>query len=216
MGPRAEHPFATRWNHNTHYFPLLASRLPVSAGRLLDVGCGEGTFCRFVTDRGWMVVGVDSDASVLPAPSTQVRYVRSSAEALPFADEAFTAVTMTMVLHHCNAERALVEGGRVLGPGGVLLALGYGRYGGWTDLPHGRKHGGRCREAPTGGYRCGATWSSGTSRRHERCHKIFRSVENRPCATPEAPRGRVPRRQATPVADGFPVDLEVGKHAVVI
>ena len=130
------HPFAARWNHNTHYFPLLASRIPATTDRVLDVGCGDGTFCRFVTRDERRVVGVDIDASALPAESAGVQYVIASAEALPFADGTFGAVTMTMVLHHVEAEHALAEAARVLAPGGVLLILGYGRYGGWRDAPH--------------------------------------------------------------------------------
>jgi ubiquinone/menaquinone biosynthesis C-methylase UbiE len=134
---RAEHPFATRWNHNAHYFPLLASRIPSAASSVLDVGCGDGTFCTFVSRQNRVVVGVDSDPSVLASSTTGVRCLVASAEALPFADESFGAVTMTMVLHHLDdPERALRELVRVLEPGGVLLALGYGRYGGWRDMPH--------------------------------------------------------------------------------
>src|SRR5665647_2036469 len=130
------HPFAARWNHNTHYFPLLASRIPETTDRVLDVGCGDGTFCRFVARDDRRVVGVDIDVSALPADSAGVQYVIASAEELPFADGTFGAVTMTMVLHHVQAERALAEAARVIAPGGVLLILGYGRYGGWRDAPH--------------------------------------------------------------------------------
>ena len=130
------HPFAARWNHNTHYFPLLASRIPETTDRVLDVGCGDGTFCRFVARDDRRVVGVDIDASALPADSAGVQYVIASAEELPFADGTFGAVTMTMVLHHVQAERALAEAARVIAPGGALLILGYGRYGGWRDAPH--------------------------------------------------------------------------------
>lgn len=134
-GPRS-HPFANRWNHSTHYFPLLASRIPRATDRVLDVGCGDGTFCRFVARSDRNVVGIDIDASALPAESPGVRYVLASAEALPFADGDFGAVTMTMVLHHVQAQRALAEAARVLAPGGSLLVLGYGNYGGWRDAPH--------------------------------------------------------------------------------
>src|SRR5665648_808310 len=71
-----------------------------------------------------------------PADSAGVQYVIASAEELPFADGTFGAVTMTMVLHHVQAERALAEAARVIAPGGALLILGYGRYGGWRDAPH--------------------------------------------------------------------------------
>ncbi|MEP9364353.1 class I SAM-dependent methyltransferase [Nocardioides sp. CN2-186] len=130
------HPFAARWNHNTHYFPLLASRVPASASRVLDVGCGEGTFCRYVATDRRSVVGVDSDPSVLPISSPGVSCAAASAVALPFGDGSFDAVTMTMVLHHVHPERALSEAVRVLAPGGVLLVLGFGRRGGPRDLLH--------------------------------------------------------------------------------
>ncbi|MCL3860912.1 class I SAM-dependent methyltransferase [Actinotalea sp. K2] len=129
------HPFATRWNHNTHYYPLLASLLPTT-GSVLDIGCGDGTFGRFVAREDRRVIDLDVDASTVPAASRLQHPVLATAEALPFADAAFDAVTMTMVLHHVEAERALGEAARVLAPGGVLLALGYGRSEGWRDGLH--------------------------------------------------------------------------------
>lgn len=134
MRANEPHPFAARWNHNTHYFPLLASRIPPSADRVLDVGCGDGTFCRFVADEGRAVVGMDVDVTLVPSPSRGVGYVAGSADALPFADASFGAVTLAMVLHHVVADRALAEAARVLRPGGVLLVLGYGRSSGWRDV----------------------------------------------------------------------------------
>ena len=123
------------WNHNTHYYPRLAARLPDAADRgVLDVGCGDGTFCRYIRARG-RVVGTDVDSSVLPAHS-QTAFAVASAEALPFADASFQAVTMVMVLHHVEPHLALAEAARVLTPGGVLLILGQGRFGGWRDGPH--------------------------------------------------------------------------------
>ena len=103
---------------------------------VLDVGCGDGTFCRFVARDGRRVVGLDIDASAFPADAAGAGYVVASAEDLPFADGTFGVVAMTMVLHHVHAERALAEAARVLAPGGVLLILGYGRYGGWRDAPY--------------------------------------------------------------------------------
>ena len=44
------HAFADRWSHHAHHYPLLRSRLPASARRVLDVGCGEGTLCRCVAE----------------------------------------------------------------------------------------------------------------------------------------------------------------------
>jgi SAM-dependent methyltransferase len=131
-----EHPFASQWNHNTHYYPMLAACIPDSTDRVLDVGCGEGTFCRYVETGKRVVVGADLDSSVLATSVGEMTSVVASAEALPFEDESFAAVTMTMVLHHVHAEQAIAEAGRVLTPGGVLLILDFGRYGGLRDAPH--------------------------------------------------------------------------------
>lgn len=121
------HPFATQWNHNTHYFPMIAARIPATADLLLDVGCGEGTFCRYVESDSRMVVGADVDPSVLPPEAGRAAYVVASADALPFGDGRFAAVTMTMVLHHVHPGQAIAEAVRLLAPDGVLLILGYGR-----------------------------------------------------------------------------------------
>jgi ubiquinone/menaquinone biosynthesis C-methylase UbiE len=132
----SSHPFSDRWNHNTHHYPRLRAALPQTARRFLDVGCGEGTLCRYVAATGRAVTGVDVDAGVLPANGSRTRYLAASAEALPFEDAAFDAVTMVMVLHHTEAERALAEVTRVLAPGGLLQVLGAGRFGGWRDVRH--------------------------------------------------------------------------------
>jgi SAM-dependent methyltransferase len=129
------HPFADQWNHNSHYYPLLRAAVPDTATRVLDIGCGDGTFCRLLVRPDRLVVGLDLDPRHL-APAPGVTYVVGSAEALGLADETFDAVTMTMVLHHVDARRALAEAVRVLAPGGSLQVLGIGRYGGPRDLPY--------------------------------------------------------------------------------
>ncbi len=92
MSRELRHPFASRWNHNTHHFPLMAARIPVSARRVLDIGCGEGTFCRFIAKSDRLVVGADMDVSVLPASCHEVQFAATLADALAFADDAFHAV----------------------------------------------------------------------------------------------------------------------------
>jgi SAM-dependent methyltransferase len=135
MPEPATHPFADRWNHNTHYFPLLRATLPDATTRLLDIGCGDGTFCRFAAAPSRLVVGLDLDARLMAADDG-VRYVVGSAESLGFADATFDAVTLSMVVHHVDPALALPEAARVLRPGGLLQVLGIGRFGGARDIPH--------------------------------------------------------------------------------
>ena len=78
------HPFRERWNHSSHHYPRLRDAVPATARTHLDIGCGEGTLCRYVAERGLAVTGVDVDPAVLPRDDT-VTYATASAEALPFA-----------------------------------------------------------------------------------------------------------------------------------
>lgn len=101
---------------------------------MLDVGCGDATFCRYVVEDGRLVVGLEPDLTVLPRPEARTAFVGGSAESLPFANGTFDAVTMTMVLHHVDVEQALREAVRVLEPGGRMMLLGYAGFGGRRDL----------------------------------------------------------------------------------
>lgn len=131
----ARHPFADRWNHNTAYYPLVADSV-VGHRVVLDVGCGEGSLVRFLADRGHEVIGIDSDADVLPADVPGTHFLLADATRLPFPNDSFDAVISVMVLHHTRAELALVEMRRVLKPGGVLVDLGYARNRSLLDLAY--------------------------------------------------------------------------------
>ncbi|HEY0217391.1 MAG TPA: class I SAM-dependent methyltransferase [Cellulomonas sp.] len=153
MTRASRHPFVHRWNHNAHYYPLIARQVPADARVVLDVGCGEGTLARYLARPGRRVLGVDPDTAALATARAQgaagtaggtaagaagpgrdgagsrgdVDLVAAGAEALPVADRSVDALTMVMVLHHTDPTRALAEVRRVLRPGGVAVILGYGR-----------------------------------------------------------------------------------------
>lgn len=128
------HPFASRWNHNSHYYPQIAAVVPQGATRVVDVGCGDGTLARYLARGGTTVLGVDPDERALPSDEGTVRFVRGVAEDLPCESRSVDALTMVMVLHHVDHTRALAEVRRVLRLGGVAAVLGYGRAGGPSDL----------------------------------------------------------------------------------
>lgn len=91
----------------------------------LDVGCGEGRFCRMLRAAGLAPVGVDPTAPLLDEarrrdPSGQYRLGR--AEALDFPAASFDLVVSYLTLIDiADIDGAIAEMARVLRPGGSLL-----------------------------------------------------------------------------------------------
>lgn len=102
--------------------PLALARAPK---RALDVGCGEGRFCRVLRANGVDAVGVDPTTSLLAHarqrdPAGQ--YLEARSESLPFKDAAFDLVVSYLSLIDIpDASAGIVEMARVLKPGGALL-----------------------------------------------------------------------------------------------
>jgi ubiquinone/menaquinone biosynthesis C-methylase UbiE len=102
------------------------------AARLLDVACGTGRFLREVKANypRLYVTGLDLSPHYLEVarrelrPWSRVRLVEAAAEAMPFADAEFDAVTCIYLFHELppRIRRAVVaEIRRVLKPGGTLI-----------------------------------------------------------------------------------------------
>jgi len=91
----------------------------------LDVGCGEGRFCRMLQPLGICTVGIDPTEAFL-ARATALDpggdYRAGSAERLDFEDASFDLVVSYLALIDiAELGRALSEMARVLRPGGSLL-----------------------------------------------------------------------------------------------
>ncbi len=100
--------------------------LPPSA-RILELGCGAGTYVRLLGGLGHRPVGLDyslpSLARALASdPGAKGHYVGGDAYGLPFRDATFDMVMSIGVLQALSdPERALDEMVRLLSPEGVLL-----------------------------------------------------------------------------------------------
>lgn len=93
-------------------------------GRLLDVGCGDGTFLNLMRSKGWEVDGVDFDPKAIQTAKQKynltLRHGDLISAALPA--ESFDAVTMSHVVEHlADPIGLLVEIRRVLKVGGRLV-----------------------------------------------------------------------------------------------
>jgi 2-polyprenyl-3-methyl-5-hydroxy-6-metoxy-1,4-benzoquinol methylase len=95
-------------------------------GKLLDIGCGDGTFLSRMRDLGWTVTGVEPD----PVAAYQVRE-RYGIDVKPgtladanFSAESFNAITLSHVIEHVYDPVALiVECARLLTSSGTLVIV---------------------------------------------------------------------------------------------
>lgn len=92
---------------------------------ILDVGCGDGLFAKFVFERGADVIGIDPlhHELVFTSEDRSPRIVVGGlGNALPFGDETFGTAMSNSVLEHIPAvEQVLREVNRVLKPNGCFL-----------------------------------------------------------------------------------------------
>jgi ubiquinone/menaquinone biosynthesis C-methylase UbiE len=96
------------------------------AARVLDIGAGTGKLTRLLVPTGARLVAldpVDAMRRTLASTVPGVSVVGGTAEALPFADEAFDAVVAAQAFHWFDGEAALEEVRRVLRPSGRLGLL---------------------------------------------------------------------------------------------
>jgi SAM-dependent methyltransferase len=91
----------------------------------LDVGCGEGRFCRMLRGQSINVIGIDSTVALLEQArrrDPQGDYRLSKAEQLAFDDGSFDLVVSYLTLIDiADFRTAIGEMVRVLRPGGTLL-----------------------------------------------------------------------------------------------
>jgi SAM-dependent methyltransferase len=105
--------------------PMLARVRGRGLATALDVGCGEGRFCRMLQEAGIATVGIDPTEELLRQarrrdPNGDYRIGR--AEALEFPDHSFDLVVSYLTLIDIDdIDRAIPEMARVLRPGGRLL-----------------------------------------------------------------------------------------------
>ena len=112
---------------------FLVSRVEAGPGdTVLDVATGTGAVAlELVHRKDCDVVGLDQSAEMLAEARRRVdgriRLVEGRAEALPFEDAAFDALTFTYLLRYVDDPPAtLRELARVVKPGGTIAGLEFG------------------------------------------------------------------------------------------
>jgi ubiquinone/menaquinone biosynthesis C-methylase UbiE len=111
--------------------------LPAADARVVDVGCGTGTFAIALTAVAPAadVTGVDGDPDILSFAlrkrgAERVTWTKGLATSLPVPADSADRVVMSLLLHHlapAAKRQALTEAVRVLRPGGRLHIADWGR-----------------------------------------------------------------------------------------
>lgn len=98
---------------------------PEPGERVLDIACGTGTSTAAIARRGARVVGVDFSPGMIAEARRrhpELDFHAGDAQALPFGDDEFDAVTVSFGLRNfADPHAALAEMYRVLRPGGRVV-----------------------------------------------------------------------------------------------
>lgn len=88
----------------------------VTGNKILDIGCGPGTFVNILTTRGFEAVGIDITPKfiVFARKNYQGKFLMADATKLPFESKSFDTVFVRSVLEHLDNDiKALKEALRV-------------------------------------------------------------------------------------------------------
>ena len=109
-----------------------------ASDRVLDVGCGTGTFVVLLKAErpGATVVGLDGDPKALAIARRKasqggldIRFDENLAYEMPYAEGSFDRAVSSLVFHHMTTDHklgSLAEVYRVLAPGGLFLLMDFG------------------------------------------------------------------------------------------
>ena len=119
---------------------------PLTPGRALDLGCGEGADSLWLAEKGWRTVGVDISETALSRAETEAAR-RGVTDRVEFRQmnlsDAFPEGTFDLVsaqflqsLVRLDRERIFSAAARAVAPGGTLIIVDHGAAPPWAKHIH--------------------------------------------------------------------------------
>jgi SAM-dependent methyltransferase len=126
------------WDHNAYYHRLLLGQLPHRCDRVLDIGCGGGSFATRLASRVEHVDAVDRSPAMIELARQRtpdnVNCILADVltDSLPGTYDAIVSIS---ALHHMPLQDALLRFAALLRPGGVLAVVALPREDLLRELP---------------------------------------------------------------------------------
>ncbi len=131
---------AEAWDHNAHYHRRLTGHVPEQCRRVLEIGCGTGTFSRLLARRAERVLAIDLSPQMIRLARERSRlypnidFVRGDVMTQHLPDNEFDCVATLTTIHHLPAEPLLRKIREALKPGGTFVCLDLYRRSTLSDL----------------------------------------------------------------------------------
>ena len=117
------------WNHNAHYHGYLMSHIPERCRRVLEIGCGTGSFSRLLARRAESVLAIDLSPQMIRLARGRsklypnIDFATGDVMAYHLPDHQFDCIATLTTLHHLPIEPILRKIRKALKPGGVFVCL---------------------------------------------------------------------------------------------
>jgi ubiquinone/menaquinone biosynthesis C-methylase UbiE len=128
------------WNHYANYHRSLIGQIPHQCRRILEIGCGTGTFSRLLAQRAEKVLAIDLSPQMIRIAQERsklypnIEFVTGDVMAYQIPDNRFDCIATLTTIHHLPIRTILKGIKKGLRPGGVFLCLDLYQRSSLTDF----------------------------------------------------------------------------------
>ena len=117
------------WGHNSHYHDYLLKQMAPNCEKVLEIGCGTGSFSRLLAQRVEIVLASDLSPVMIKIAKqrsegySNIEYKKADVMECEFSKNQFNCIVSIATLHHLPLEEILHKIKAWLKPNGILIVL---------------------------------------------------------------------------------------------